>query len=293
MKVFVTGATGFVGSAVVHELIMHGHKVTGLARSAASAAQLTAAGAAVHFGSLEDLESLMSGAAKADGVIHCAFSNDFSKFAQSGIVEKDAIGALGQCLQNSSRPLVVTSGVALVTPGRATTEQDSFPYDSPIPRNPEQTALAFVEQGVRAVVVRLSPSTHGDGEGGFTGLLVNIARDKQSSAYIEDGNNRWAAVHRKDAAVLFRLALEKGIAGERYHAVAQQGVATKHIAAAIGKALNLPIKRIAAADAESHFGWFYQFAQLDTIADSERTRRTLSWTPKQLELIDDIQTNLK
>jgi nucleoside-diphosphate-sugar epimerase len=293
MKVFVTGATGFVGTVVVEELIRYGHKVTGLARSPDSAEKLKRLGASVHVGSLEDRESLKSGAKNADGVINCAFSNDFSKFAESGQVEQRAIEALGQTLKGSSRPLVVTSGVALLTPGRTSTEEDPFPSDSPIPRNPESPALAFVKDGVRAMFVRLSPTTHGEGKGGFAGLLVDIARKKGVSAYVGAGENRWPAVHHKDAAQLFRLVLESGTAGTRYHAVAEQGVATKDIAVAIGHALNIPTVSISAEEAASHFGWFKDFAMIDTIASSELTRARLSWKPTHRGLIADLEAGLK
>ncbi len=237
MKVFVTGATGFVGSAVVKNLIQNGHKVIGLVRSAKNAEKLKQLGASVLMGSLEDLETLRLAAANADGVINCAFNNDLSIFADSSQVEKRAIEALGRALEGSSRPLVVTSGVALMSPGRITTEEDPRLPTNPLPRDAETPTLGLVKSGVRAMIVRLSPVTHGEGRGGFAGLLTDTAREKGVSAYIGQGENRWPAVHQLDAANLFRLALENGTAGSRYHAVAEQGVKTKDIAAAIGDAL--------------------------------------------------------
>lgn len=293
MKVFVTGATGFVGSVIVEELNRHGHQVTGLARSPESAEKLKRQGASVHLGSLEDLESLKSGAKNVDGVIHCAFNHDFSKFAENGQAEKRAIEAIGQTLKGSSRPLVVTSGVALLAPGGLAVEADSRPADSPIPRDPETVALAFANHGVRAMIVRLSPTTHGNGEGGFAGLLAGIAREKGVSAYIGKGENRWPAVHHRDAAQIFRLALEKGTTGAKYHAVAEQGVSTKEIATAIGEALRIPIVSVSTDEAAAHFGWFKDFAMMDCLASSEQTKANLSWKPTHLGLIADLKSGLK
>ena len=293
MKVFVTGATGFVGSAVVEELIRSGHKVIGLTRSADGAEKLKRLGASAHRGSLEDLESLRIGAASADGVINCAFNNDLSQFAESSKVEKIAIETLGKVLRNSDRPLIVTSGVALMVPGRMTTENDARPLDVPIPRDAETPTLALAKDEVRAAIVRLSPVTHGEGGGGFAGLLTHIAREKKVSAYVGSGENRWPAVHYRDAARLFVLALETAVAGSRYHAVAEQGVMTKEIATAIGHALKIPTLSITKEQAADHFGFFKDLAVIDTPASSDLTRKLLGWQPTHIDLITDLKQNLK
>ncbi|WP_428426734.1 SDR family oxidoreductase [Pararhizobium sp.] len=286
MHVFVTGATGFVGSAVVAELIRSGHQVTGLARSDAAAAFLAAAGAAVHRGHLEDLDSLRRGVDAADAVIHTGFIHDFSKFKESCEIDRRAIEALGSALAGSNRPLIVTSGTGLLTPGALATE-DTVP-GSVVPRVSEQTALSLVSSGVRVCVVRLPPSVHGDGDHGFVPLLIGIAREKGVSAYIGEGENHWPAVHRLDAAQLYRLVLEKGTAGARYHGVAEDGIPFRDIAEIIGHRLGLPVFGKSPEAAATHFGWFSHFAGIDNKASSAKTQELLGWHPKQPGLISDL-----
>ena len=289
MRIFVTGATGWVGSAIVTDLISAGHRVIGLARSDKGAQALRTAGAEVHRGSLADLDSLKSGAAQSDGVIHTAMNHDFSTFAENCAEDRRAIEALGAALEGSDRPLLVTSGVALLAPGRTATEEDVPPFDSPTyPRKSEAVAAELVKRGVRTMTVRLAPSVHGHGDHGFVPILIRIAREKGVSVYIGDGQNRWPAVHRLDAARVYRLALEQRGEARHFHAVAEEGVPFKAIAEVIGRRLNIPVVSKSPEEAAAHFGWFTMFAGIDAPTSSAGTRAKLGWKPEQPGLIADM-----
>ena len=289
MRVFVTGATGFIGSAITRELTNAGHKVLGLARSDAGAAALAAAGAGVHRGSLEDLESLRGGAAAADAVIHTAFDHDFSKYVANCESDRRAIEALGSALAGSDRLLVVTSGTAMAfTPGRLATEDDAPAPSSAVPRSASEEAAASVaSRGVRTLVVRL-PQVHDRVKHGLVTYLIELAREKGVSAFVGDGRNRWPAVHVLDTARLYRLALEQGSAGARYNAVAEEGVPLRDIAEAIGRRLNVPVVAKSPDEATSHFGFLGFFVSGDAPASSAQTQERLGWRPVQPGLIADL-----
>ncbi len=288
MRVFLTGATGFIGSALVPELIGAGHQVLGLARSDAGAQSLVAAGAQAHRGDLEDLDSLRAGAANADAVIHTAFIHDFSKFQENCEIDRRAIETLGDALAGSNRAFIVTSGTGVLAPNRLATEEMEAPSDSPFPRVSEQAALHWITRGVRVSVVRL-PQVHNTVKQGLVSYAIQVAREKGVAAYVGDGLNRWPAAHQLDAARLYRLALEKGGAVARYHAVAEEGIPTREITEAIGRGLNVPVVSITPEEAAGHFGWLALFAGWDIPASSAQTREQLGWNPSGPGLISDLE----
>ena len=286
MRIFVTGATGFVGSAIVPELINAGHQVLGLGRSDAAAAWLTAAGAEVQRGSLDEVESLRQGAGAVDAVIHAGFIHDFANYAAAAETDRRAIETIGAVLAGSDRPFIVTSGTALTAPGRVATENDSA--NSTFPRKSEEAAASAAAGGSRVSVLRLPPSVHGVGDHGFVPLVIRLAREKGVSAYVGEGLNRWPAVHRLDAARLYRLVLEASPMAARYHAVADEAVPFREIAQVIGRRLNIPVVSRSPEEAADHFGWFAHFAGLDCPASSAQTQKQLGWRPTQASLIPDI-----
>ena len=286
MRVFVTGAAGFIGTATTKELIANGHEVLGLARSDANAEALEHMGAKVHRGSLEDLDSLRKGATETDGTVHLAFIHDFTKFAENSQIDKHAIDAMGEVLAGSDKPFIVTSGTLLVAPGKLATEED--PVTPGLPRASETAGLAFATRGVRAMAVRLPQVHGGDGKCGLVSWLIDIARDKGVSGYIGDGGSRWSGAHRLDVARLYRLALEKGKAGKSYHAVSDEGVAARDIAEIVGRHLKLPVASISPEEAQAHFGIMAMFAGMDGAASSALTQQWLGWKPTQIGLIADI-----
>jgi nucleoside-diphosphate-sugar epimerase len=286
MRIFVTGATGFIGSAVVTELLGAGHQVVGLARSDSSARALTDAGAEAHRGSLDDLDSLRRAADAADGVIHLAFHHDFDDFSGAAELDRTAIETIGDTLAGSDRPLAVAGGILWLSPGKTLTEDQPAPAD--LPRFSESAALAYADKGVRSAVLRLPPSVHGEGDHGFVPRLIEVARDKGVSAYPGDGANRWPAVHRVDAARAFRLAIEKAPAGSILQATDDDGVPVRTIAETIGKHLGLPVTSVDAEQAYDHFGWIGPLFSVDAPATSVRTRELLGWQPTQATLVDDL-----
>lgn len=290
MRVFVTGASGFVGSAIVKELLGAGHEVLGLVRSDKGAEQLASTGAEVYRGDINDLEFIQKGAATCDAVIHTAFNHDFSQFKANCEADRLVITALGDALAGSDKPLVITSGVGLLNYGRLATEDDVPPATSDvIPRvASEEAAAAVAAKGVKVYTVRLPPSVHGEGDHGFVPMIINMAREKGQSAYIAEGNNRWPAVHRSDAAALYRLIVEKQPELRVFHAVAEEGIAFREIAEAIGEGLHLPVLSKTSDEAAAHFGWFLHFASMNCPSLSDKTRAALNWQPKGAGLIADI-----
>ncbi|MFG1644527.1 SDR family oxidoreductase [Amycolatopsis sp. NPDC049252] len=290
MRVFVTGASGWIGSAVVGDLIAGGHEVTGLARSDASAAAVEAKGARVRRGDLDDLDGIRAGAADADAVIHLANKHDFANQAVSNAAERAAVQTIGEALEGTGRPFLLASGIAALTQGRPATEDDASPFHGPdSPRGgSENLALEFAARGVHPVSLRFSPTVHGTRDHGFIAVLSAIARVKGVSGYPGDGTNRWAAVHVADAARLVTLGLEKAPAGSRLHAVAEEGVPTREIAEAIGRAFDLPVASVAAEDVQDHYGWIGGFFAMDLAATSVQTRELLGWAPTGPTLVEDL-----
>jgi nucleoside-diphosphate-sugar epimerase len=296
MRVFVTGATGFIGSAIVHELLATGHEVLGLARSDAAADTLAALNVPVHRGDLTDTETLAAGARACDGVIHTAFIHDFSSletFLAAAETDRQAIQALAGALEGSDKPFVSTSGTAVLAPGRTGSEEDApFPGAAGSHRAAsEALVLAAAARGIRSSVMRLPPSVHGAGDHGFVPMLIGIARRAGFSAYIGDGANRWPAVHRVDAARLYRLALEKASPATRLHGVAESGIPVRAIAGEIGAGLGLPVRSITPEEAPAHFAWMARFVAIDNPISSDLTRTAFGWRPEGPDLLEDIRAN--
>jgi nucleoside-diphosphate-sugar epimerase len=288
MRVFITGAAGFIGATTTRELIAHGHRVVGLARSDENEAALKKLGAEVHRGSLQDLGSLKAGAANADGVIHCAFIHDFTKFAENGQIDKRAIDAMGEVLVGSNKPFIVTSGTGLIAPGVTVTEDMRRDAADFMPRVSEQTGLAYASKGVRAMAMRL-PQVHGaPGKAGLISYLVEAAKQNRKAAYVGEGRERWAAAHVHDVARLYRLALENGTANAIYHAVGEEGVAMREVIEVVARALNVPVVSIKQDEAGEYYGPLAMFAGLDMPASSAKTQAALGWEPTEIGLIADI-----
>ncbi|PJI93310.1 nucleoside-diphosphate-sugar epimerase [Luteimicrobium subarcticum] len=292
MRYFVTGATGWIGSAVTAELLAAGHQVVGLARSDASAAKLTALGAEALPGTLTDLDVLRDAAAASDGVLHLGFVHDFDHFAESGRIERAVVQTFADTLTGSDRPFLLASGVAGLAPDRVATEHDHVPEAFTGPDAPrggsEALALEYADKGVRVVPLRFAPTVHGPGDHGFTARLVEIARERGVAAYIDEGTNRWAAAHRLDVGRMVVLALEKAPTGQPVHGVAEEGIATRDIAAAIGTGLGLPILSVPRDSADEHFGWLGRFFGMNGATSSARTRELLGWAPTHATLLEDI-----
>lgn len=291
MRVFVTGASGFVGQAVVRDLIDHGHQVLGLARSDASAAALADAGAEPHRGDLTDVDSLLAGAAAADGVIHLAFIHDFAKFQANIETDNAAVKAMIAALAGSDKPFIGTSGTLMLAPGRLATEHDPAGSHGGAVSRGDTERVVTGAKGVRGGVVRLSPSVHDAGDHGFIPMLIGMARAKGYAAYVGDGANRWSAVHRADAGRLYRLAIEQAQPGATWHGVGEEGVAMRDIAAVIGEGLGLPMRSIAPEEAPGYFGWMAGFAGSDNPTSSTITRETLGWAPRGIGLLDDMRAH--
>lgn len=294
MKVFVTGATGFIGTAVVKELLQHGHEVLGLARSDEAAEKLKKAGAAVHRGDLTDLASIKAGVLASDGVIHLGFIHDFTRFAEVCAIDKTVIETIGEVLMGTEKPFLVTSGTAVAVKPGLLTEEDRAQNTANPRLSTELAVEALAAKGIRVAAVRLPPSVHGIGDRhGFVPILINIARQKGFSAMINEGTNVWPAVNRLDAAVVFRLALEKSFKpGTRYHAVHDQGVAFKQIAEQIAKGLGIPAQSVSMEEASGYFTWFTHFAMFNNLTSSEATKAELGWQPTHTSLIEDLESGI-
>jgi nucleoside-diphosphate-sugar epimerase len=294
MRVFVTGASGFVGSAIVKELVGAGHQVLGLARSDSSAERIIKAGAQVHRADLDDLARVQQGAASCEAVIHTAFNHDFSQYKANCEADRRVVEALGTVLAGSDHPLIITSGIGLLNYGRVVTEDDVLTAGSDvIPRAAsEEAATAAAAKGAKVYIVRLPPTVHGEGDHGFVPIIINMAKQNGESAYIGEGNNRWPAVHRLDAAVLYRLIAERRPSQKVYNAVAEEGIAFRDFAEAIGQGLQLPVVSKSGNAAEAHFNWFTHFASLDCPASSAKTRKSLDWHPAQAGLLEDLAAGI-
>ena len=291
MRVFVTGASGFVGSAIVKDLLNAGHEVVGLARSESSATALRVAGAEVYNGDISNPESLKGAASSCDAVIHTAFNHDFSRYKENCEMDRGVILALGSALAGSKKPLVITSGLGLLQKRGPIVETDVPPSSEQVPRAAsEEAAVALEAQGINVYILRLPPTVHGKGDHGFIPMIIEIAKQKSKSVYINDGNNRWPAVHRSDAASMYRLIIEQQPQQRVFHAIAESGVAFRQIAEAIGKGLQVPVVSKTADEAAPHFTWFTHFAQMDCEASAEKTSAVLGWRPTEIDLIDDLNS---